>query len=166
MDRNTARADDFTVQLSTIPPHENTHDLAKKLKKHFEKVLSETRPVFLPGKVRVADINFTTGSHSYLHAAINRGKAARKLDMILYHKSLKTRQKNDGKSISENLYLKWMMSQEGNVRAQYEKWNKVCLTKSEKVSNKVKRHKILLLMTIRCLEPTLLLRLKKVTIVV
>lgn len=74
MDRNTCRAKDFTVRLDVIPEHNSTHVLAKNLKRHFEKTLSECKPCYLPGVVRVADINFTTGGYGVLEAAIKRGK--------------------------------------------------------------------------------------------
>jgi hypothetical protein len=74
MDRNTCRAKDFTVRLDVIPEHNSTHVLAKNLKRHFEKTLSNCKPCYLPGVVRVADINFTTGGYGVLQAAIKRGR--------------------------------------------------------------------------------------------
>ena len=75
MDRNTCRAKDFTVCLRNIPPvYTSTQELAKKLKRHFEKVLSVCKPCFLPGSVKVSDINFTTGSYKVLQPAIKRGE--------------------------------------------------------------------------------------------
>lgn len=75
MDRNTCRAKDFTVCLRKIPPvYSSTQDLAKKLKRHFEKVLSDCKPCFLPGAVKVTDINFTSESYKVLQPAIHRGQ--------------------------------------------------------------------------------------------
>ena len=74
MNRNRCRANDYTVRLDVIPDHSSTHVLAKKLKRHFEKTLSDCKPCYLPGMVRIADINFTTGGYSGLQAAIKRGQ--------------------------------------------------------------------------------------------
>mmetsp|Transcript_24493 Transcript_24493/g.36018 ORF Transcript_24493/g.36018 Transcript_24493/m.36018 type:complete len:1721 (-) Transcript_24493:92-5254(-) len=136
MDRNTCRAKDFTVRLDVIPDHSSTHELAKKLRRHFEKTLSASRPCYLPGIVRVADIIFTTGSFTVLEAAIKRGKAARMLDLLLYRKSvLEYLHRESGITYS---LLTW---RENSWKESYEYWNNVCVKLSLDGSNakKVKR---------------------------
>lgn len=110
---------DYTVQTDNIPPHSNAHDLAKKLKRHFEKTLTNTAPCYLPGKVKVADINFTTGSYNMLHAAIKRGSFARELDEILYRKSLPEYKKS-------SLYARWLDFREERCVNNYNYYNHLC----------------------------------------
>jgi hypothetical protein len=135
MDRNTCRAKDFTVCLTHIPPvYSSTQELAKKLKRHFEKVLSSSQPCFLPGSVRVADINFTTGSYSVLQTAINRGQAARELDAILYKKSVL---EYLGRQHSWRFaFLEW---REREWHKKYQYWNDQCLRSTSDTSKTVKR---------------------------
>ena len=135
MDRNTCRAKDFTVCLTHIPPvYSSTQDLAKKLKRHFEKVLSSTKPCFLPGSVRVADINFTTGSYSVLQTAINRGQAARELDAILYKKNVL--EYLGRQSSWRYKFLEW---REKEWHKKYQYWNDKCLRSTSDTSKTVKR---------------------------
>ena len=135
MDRNTCRAKDFTVCLTHIPPvYSSTQELAKKLKRHFEKVLSSSKPCFLPGSVRVADINFTTGSYSVLQTAINRGRAARELDAILYKKSVL--EYLDRQNSLRFSFLEW---REKEWHKKYQYWNDKCLRSTSDVTKNVKR---------------------------
>jgi hypothetical protein len=135
MDRHTCRAKDFTVCLTHIPAvYSSTQDLAKKLKRHFEKVLSSSKPCFLPGSVRVADINFTTGSYAVLQTAINRGHAARELDAILYKK--KTLEYLQRHHTWRYAFLEW---REKEWEKKYEYWNDRCLRSTCDTSKQVKR---------------------------
>lgn len=135
MDRNTCRAKDFTVCITHIPHvYSSTQELAKKLKRHFEKVLSASRPCFLPGAVRVADINFTTGSYSVLQTAINRGNAARELDAIHYKKSVLEYLGNQ-----HSWWYKILEWREKEWDNQYQYWNDKCLRSNTDSSSHVKR---------------------------
>lgn len=135
MDRNTCRAKDFTVCISHIPAvYSSTQDLAKKLKRHFEKVLSASRPCFLPGAVRVVDINFTTGSYSVLQTAINRGNAARELDAINYKKTILEYLGNQ-----HTWWYKFLQWREKEWNKKYQYWNDKCLRGNTDASKHVKR---------------------------
>lgn len=128
MDKNTCRAVDYTVQLDIIPPYTSIKKLAKTLKRHFEDTLTSAKPCFLPGKVKIADINFTTGSFEYLQAAIQRGHAARELDLILFRKevalidSILFGKKENTRSAS----YQWLLRREVHETNNYEKWNTIC----------------------------------------
>ena len=124
MDRSTCRATDYTVRCTRLPDHTSSHDLAKNLKRHFESKLSKCKPCFLPGKVRVADINLTTGSFQYLQAAIKRGKASRDLDLVRFKKSVMD-YLDEEKSWRYKFFEKW---EEYALRS-FEKHNQTCLRK-------------------------------------
>jgi hypothetical protein len=124
MDRSTCRATDYTVRCVRLPDHNSSHELALQLKKHFESKLSKCKPCFLPGKVRVADINLTTGSFQYLQAAIKRGKASRDLDLVRYKKTVMD-YLDEEKSWRYKFFEKW----EKHALRAFEKQNQICLRK-------------------------------------
>jgi hypothetical protein len=50
----TCRADDYTVECLTIPPHEDERDLKIQLRAHFETVLSKQKPVLYNEEIKIA----------------------------------------------------------------------------------------------------------------
>lgn len=124
MDRSTCRATDYTVRCVRLPEHDSANELAHLLKKHFESKLSKCKPCFLPGKVRVADINLTTGSFQYLQAAIKRGKASRALDLVHYKKTVMD-YLDEEKSWRYKFFEKW----EDYALRSFDKYNQICLRK-------------------------------------
>jgi hypothetical protein len=124
MDRSTCRATDYTVRCVKLPEHNSSNELANQLKKHFESKLSKCKPCFLPGKVRVADINLTTGSFKYLQAAIKRGKASRDLDLVRYKKTVMD-YLNEEKSWRYKFFEKW----EEHAMRTFNHYNDICLKK-------------------------------------
>mmetsp|Transcript_22211 Transcript_22211/g.37626 ORF Transcript_22211/g.37626 Transcript_22211/m.37626 type:complete len:1954 (-) Transcript_22211:181-6042(-) len=124
MDRSTCRATDYTIRCVRLPEHNSSNELANKLKKHFESKLSKCKPCFLPGKVRVADINLTTGSFKYLQAAIKRGKASRDLDLVRYKKTVMD-YLNEENSLRYKFFEKW----EEHALRTFAKYNDICLKK-------------------------------------
>ena len=124
MDRSTCRATDYTVRCVRLPEHNSANELALLLKKHFESKLSKCKPCFLPGQVRVADINLTTGSFQYLQAAIKRGKASRALDLVHYKKTVMD-YLDEEKSWRYKFFEKW----EQHALRSFDKYNQICLRK-------------------------------------
>lgn len=124
MDQSTCRATDYTIRVVRLPEHNSASELALALKKHFESKLSKCKPCFLPGKVRVADINLTTGSFQYLQAAINRGKASRALDLVHYKKAVMD-YLDEEKSWRYKFFEKW----EEHALYSFDKYNQICLRK-------------------------------------
>ena len=124
MDMSTCRATDYTIRCVKLPDHKSANELAQKLKKHFESKLSKCKPCFLPGKIRVADINLTTGSFQYLHAAIRRGKASRDLDLVRYKKTVMDYLEEE-KTWRYKFFEKW----ENYALGSFQKWNDICIRK-------------------------------------
>ena len=50
----TCRANDYTVECHTIPPHEDDKDLKIKLRSHFEYTLSRVEPFMYSGPIKIA----------------------------------------------------------------------------------------------------------------
>uniref|UniRef100_A0A7S1CHA1 CSC1/OSCA1-like cytosolic domain-containing protein n=1 Tax=Bicosoecida sp. CB-2014 TaxID=1486930 RepID=A0A7S1CHA1_9STRA len=77
------RASDYTIELVSIPKHRDLQSLDRRLRKHFERVLSDPKASWTgqAHNVRVADINFGV-RHSELIAAFKkRGKMLRMLEL-------------------------------------------------------------------------------------
>lgn len=96
----TCRANDYTVECHTIPPHEDDKDLKIKLQSHFEYVLSRVEPFMYSGPIKIAgaihicisfsftdsillDINIVSRNFTYIRAACNRGTLSVEIDRIL-----------------------------------------------------------------------------------
>lgn len=76
------RAKDYTIELRDVPKHRDLDSLDRRLRKHFEKVLSHPLSSWThqPYDVRVADINFGVRHSGLIAAFKKRGAMLRDLE--------------------------------------------------------------------------------------
>ena len=120
----TCRPADYTAVV-TLPssPYLDSGFSRLNLIEHFERTLSALPPIVTQGEIRVADVNFSTSCYQYMHAALQRGAFARRIDTMLASYVMHLKNLQAGQPTQMTLFWKHRLRK---LLYDFEHYNRMC----------------------------------------
>ena len=120
----TCRPADYTAVV-TLPasPYVDRAFSRLNLIEHFERTLSALPPIVTQGEIHVADVNFSTSCYQYMHAALQRGAFARRIDAMLASYVMHLKNLQAGQPTQMTLFWKHRLR---TLLYDFEHYNLIC----------------------------------------